>query len=111
MMSSSATQPTVTLRPATNNDVSAIIALLVADNLPVDGIETFIDNFFVAENENNVIGCAGLEVYGAAGLVRSVAVGPGFRGQKIAEKLYGELVKRAREIGLKELALLTTTAA
>ncbi|HZS48964.1 MAG TPA: arsenic resistance N-acetyltransferase ArsN2 [Blastocatellia bacterium] len=101
----------IIIRPATTADVSAIVDLLTSSHLPIDGVEQFIDDFFVAESDSRIIGCAGLEIYGAAGLVRSVAVAPEYRGRKIAEKLYGELVNRGREKGLRELALLTTDAA
>ena len=102
---------TITLRPANLEDVDVIVGLLRDAQLPTDGVDTYLEDFFVAESEGRLIGCAGLEIHGAAGLVRSIAVSPEFRGQKIAERLYGELVKQGRDKGLRELALLTTTAA
>jgi len=104
------TKPAISLRPAKHDDISAITNLLATVSLPLEGIEECIDDFFVAEDGGVVIGCAGFETHGAAALVRSVAVSPDYRGQKIAEKLYGELVRIAREKGLREFVLLTTDA-
>src|SRR6266481_5436734 len=95
-------QPSVTYRLASQSDLSAIIDLLGSLGLPLAGVEDYLDDFFVAEVNDRLIGCAGFEEHGAAGLIRSVAVSPEFRGHKIAEKLYGELVRIARDRGLRE---------
>ena len=103
-------QTTITYRPALQSDLPAVIGLLESLGLPLAGVEEYLNDFFVAESGGQLVGCAGMEEHGAAGLVRSVAVVPEFRGQKIAEKLYGELVRVGRERGLREFALLTVNA-
>jgi len=103
-------QNTITYRPASQSDLSAVVSLLESLGLPLAGVEEYLKDFFVAESDGRLIGCAGIEEHGAGALVRSVAVAPEFRGQKIAEKLYGELVRVGRERGLREFALLTIDA-
>jgi amino-acid N-acetyltransferase len=44
------------------------------------------------------------------GLLRSVAVEPSVRRSGLGEALVGGIVAQARELGLRELYLLTTTA-
>ena len=56
------------------------------------------------------MGCAGLEVYGALGLLRSVAVRASTRGAGVGSELVARITAAARAQGLRELFLLTTTA-
>jgi len=51
-----------------------------------------------------------VEVYGAAGLLRSVAVHPGQRGTGLGQALTRAAADLARGAGVEELYLLTTTA-
>ena len=57
------------------------------------------------------MGAGGLERYGTDGLLRSVVVAPGERGQGYGTALCAALEKRAGEGGVQTLYLLTTTAA
>ena len=58
-----------------------------------------------------VVACAGLEVYGQSGLLRSVAVVSELRGEGLGKVLVGNLLERAHELRLDVVYLLTTTAA
>jgi arsenite methyltransferase len=101
----------VVVRPAFAADLSAVAALLTAVDLPAGDIEAqFEDGFVVAEQDGQVIGVAGLEVYGANGLLRSVAVAPAHRGRSVAAALVNDRVEWARARGLRGVYLLTTTA-
>ncbi len=51
-----------------------------------------------------------MERYGAFGLLRSMAVHPGYRNQHIAASLVQELEKRAESTGIAAMYLLTETA-
>lgn len=87
-----------------------VIALLAAEKLPVADLPETLDHFIVAIADAEVIGVAGLEVYGSYGLLRSLAVRPDFRGQGIAAKLLRRIDALGSLKGLTELYLLTETA-
>ena len=87
-----------------------IAAILSAENLPVDDLPETLDNFLVATGTGKLIGVVGLEIYGGYGLLRSLAVLPGYRNKGIAGKLIERLESLAASKGLNELYLLTETA-
>jgi amino-acid N-acetyltransferase len=88
----------------------SIVAVLEAEKLPVDDLPETLDNFLVATKNGLLIGVGGLEIYGAYGLLRSLAVLPGYRNKGVAGKLIGRLESLAASKYLKELYLLTETA-
>ncbi|MGZ3778401.1 MAG: arsenic resistance N-acetyltransferase ArsN2 [Mucilaginibacter sp.] len=92
------------------NYKESIIAMLEAEKLPVDDLPAGLGNFVAALADNEVIGVAGLEVYGNYGLLRSLAVKPAFRSQGVAGKLLREIESTAVNKGLAALYLLTETA-
>ena len=47
--------------------------------LPIVGVKEQLEGFVVARRESQLIGCAGVEVYGTDGLLRSVAAAPNHR--------------------------------
>lgn len=87
-----------------------VIELLAAEKLPTDDLPKTLDNFIVAIADAQVIGAAGLEIYGNYSLLRSLAVRPDFRSQGIAGKLLRRINVLAGSKGLKEIYLLTETA-
>lgn len=98
-------------RLAQPDDFPAIISLLAACHLPTDDLNVAgINNFLVAISGNTLVGVCGLEVFGTAGLPRSLAVEPEWRGRGIGERLVAENERRARDAGVGVLYLLTTTA-
>lgn len=99
-------------RLAQTDDFPAILSLLAACRLPTDDLNVAgTGNFVVATSGNTLVGVCGLEVFGTAGLPRSLAVDPEWRGRGIGERLVAENERRAREAGVGALYLLTTTAA
>jgi amino-acid N-acetyltransferase len=92
------------------NQRDEIVAILSAQNLPVYDLPQTLYNFFVAIENEKLLGVVGLEIYGAYGLVRSLAVIPEHRNKGIAEKLIERMESFAVTQGLKELFLLTETA-
>lgn len=84
--------------------------LLEASGLPTDGVAELGDRLLVAGPSGGVIGCAGLEVYGQAGLLRSVAVADRWRGEGVGAALTRRLVDDAAARGLARVYLLTETA-
>ncbi len=103
---------TVTIRPARSGDLAAVRTLLAAADLPLDGLdEQFGDAYAVAECDGAVIGAEGIETYGDAGLLRSAVVDDQWRGKGVGDALTRDRLAWARAQGLRDVYLLTTTAA
>lgn len=99
-----------TLTPATPADEAAVAALLASCGLPHLDIAPHLAHFTLARDGHLLVGVIGLEVHGADGLLRSLAVAPDRRGEGIARRLYATLLRNARQLGLTRLYLLTTSA-
>lgn len=100
----------IALASASNSDLPEILALLGANELPVAGIADHVGSALVARDNGTIIGCAAVEVYGAAGLLRSVAVEESRRGTGLGRRLTAAVLDLARRRGVRTLYLLTTTA-
>jgi len=100
----------LTLRPAILADLAACRGLVNACGLPLGGLEDGFPDGYVVAIEGSLVGCAGVEPYDEAGLLRSVAVAPDIRGRGLGEQLTRSRIAHARERGLASLWLLTTTA-
>lgn len=76
------------LRPATPDDLPAIVALLEAAQLPPVELEQHLDNFVVAEIDGRVVACGGLEASpeASACLIRSMAVDARCAGRRSARR-------------------------
>jgi amino-acid N-acetyltransferase len=98
------------LRPAGREDFDSVVELLEASGLPTAGLPPGLSDFYVAEHGRRLVGAIGLEPYGRAGLLRSAVVDPAFRGSGIGEALVRRVLDHARERGVAEIFLLTTTA-
>lgn len=102
----------VVVRAAREADLRAVEQLLRDAELPVDGVaDQFGDAFAVGEVAGEVVAAAGVEVHGRHGLLRSVVVAPEWRGYGLGERITHDRVEWAREQGLSDVVLLTTTAA
>lgn len=99
------------LTTATASDLPAILALLRQCELLESGVVEAVDGFLVARADAALLGCAGLEGYGDCGLLRSVAVETEARKSGLGRKLVAGVVEAARNRGMRELFLLTTSAA
>ncbi len=89
--------------------LSEVKALLAGSRLPTDDIRG--DGIFVvARAGEELCGTAGIEPYGAAALLRSVAVQPAWRGRGIAHALCEEILRRASALQVQRVFLLTTDA-
>lgn len=101
----------IRLRAAKRPDLPAIERLLTANDLPTAGVRDHLAGFLVAEAEGQIVGAAGVEVYGQAALLRSVVVDGGYRGRGLAGRFVRALLDSASERGLDRVFLLTTGAA
>jgi len=95
-------------RPEHWRSVSALIRF---HGLPLDGASEHFENFVVVLSGEQVIGAAGLEVYGDVGLLRSVAVRQESAKRGLGTRLTLSVLVRARALNLRAVYLLTTTAA
>lgn len=104
---------TPSIRSARPGDWARIRELLDSRQLPTEGAEAHLATFLVATDEpvGAIVGVAGLERYGRIGLLRSVAVEAGLASKGLGAALVRALLERARADGVRELFLLTTTAA
>ena len=98
------------VRSGTAADYPAVIALLEAAGLPTAGVPRTLGDFLVADRADGLAGAIGLERYGSGALLRSAVVRPGDQGTGIGAALVRALLDRARDGGLREIYLLTTTA-
>jgi amino-acid N-acetyltransferase len=84
--------------------------LLERCGLPQDGLKTSAALIVVAKDADAVLGCAALEVYGTAGLLRSVAVDPAHRREALGRQLVETMLAYGKRFGIRKLYLLTETA-
>ena len=89
----------------------AVIALLAAQNLPVTDLPQVLDDFIVMQDQDEIIGVAGLETYGNYGLLRSIAVATAYRNRGIADNLLTKIENLGASKKLTAIYLLTETAA
>ncbi len=102
----------VIIRAARADDFPRVQALLSAAELPLDGLEDqFGEAYAVAEADGVLVGAEGIETYEDAGLLRSAVVDPSWRGRGVGDALTRDRLAWARARGLREVYLLTTTAA
>ncbi|HEX6573859.1 MAG TPA: arsenic resistance N-acetyltransferase ArsN2 [Gemmatimonadaceae bacterium] len=98
------------IRSARTDDFPAVCALLIDNSLPLDGIPGSLAGFIVAEQDNRIVGVGGVEVCGAYGLLRSVAVDVSSRNAGVGGKIVERLIDEAHKNDVHSLFLLTTTA-
>jgi amino-acid N-acetyltransferase len=98
------------MRTATANDLPAVLELLEDSELPTAGVKENLEHFLLEFTGNDLIGCAGLEIHGEAGLLRSVTVASSHCSQGLGSKLVRTILEQARNQKLSSLNLLTETA-
>ncbi len=98
------------ISPARPADLPAILALLASHRLPEEGLREHIATALVARVGDQVVGCAAIEPYDGAGLLRSVAVAEPQRGTGLGIRLTEGAIELARARGIQALYLLTETA-
>lgn len=101
----------LSLRAATPDDWDATAAHLEVAGLPLAGARDHLMNFTVAFSAEQLVGTAGLEVYGNTALLRSVSVSSAFQNTGLGSRLVQETLERARQLEVREIVLLTETAA
>lgn len=99
------------IRPADSSDLGMIRQLLADSGLPTnDLLSSPIDFLISTDEEDNLIGCIGVELYGTDGFLRSFAVKETRRKHGIGKNLLNQLNGYVLSKGVNKLHLLTTTA-
>jgi amino-acid N-acetyltransferase len=99
------------LERAKAEDARGILELLERSRLPLDGLMDHLATTIVARQEGRIVGTAALELYKDAALLRSVAVDPALQRRGLGGVLTQAALRLARDRGVAEVYLLTTTAA
>jgi amino-acid N-acetyltransferase len=94
---------------ATRVDLQSIVRLLETCELPSNDVDVHLDHFIVAKEADSIVGCIGMETEGP--LLRSLAVDTSQRNRGVAQHLCERLLEHAKQQGVQEIFLLTTTAA
>ena len=100
----------VALRGARLEDVPGIEDLLKAEMLPPLEIREWLGTFWVLERDGCLLGCAGIETYGEAVVLRSVVVDPSLRGTGEGMRLIRHALNEARRQGARRAYLFTGSA-
>jgi len=93
-----------------SRDLDEILRLLRENNLLETGVREGIDGFSIVRDDEGLVACCGLEIHGADGLLRSLAVRSSHRGTGLGASLVRVMTERAERARLSALYLLTTTA-
>lgn len=102
----------VEIIPARVEHRPALCVLLQQAGLPAEDLPETLTHFLLAiDSAAQVIGSAGWELYGAAGLLRSFAVAPEHRSTGLGQRLYEAAIAHAASQGVQEAWLITTSAA
>lgn len=104
------TVETLSVEPATPEDLDLVERLLAANDLPTADVREPAPRFYVARVDGEPVGVGGLEAHGDAALLRSVVVAAEHRGRGYGAALCDTIESRARAAGVSTLYLLTTTA-
>ena len=99
-----------TFRDSTPRDWEPVKDLLLRCALPVDGAKEHFAGFILAFDAAHLVACGGLEYYGNAALLRSVAVESSHRGRGLGQSLVTGLLAAAANRRIDSVVLLTTTA-
>jgi amino-acid N-acetyltransferase len=112
-----ATQTTLIIRKATQADVQALsdfITQFVATGelLPrtLDELEELLPNFFIADIDGEIMGCATLEIYSRKlAEIRSLAVSPKAQGKGVGKALVEACVELAKQENIFEIMAISAS--
>jgi amino-acid N-acetyltransferase len=100
----------IDVQRAVASDAESIARLLRASELPEAGVFDRLASTLVARDEERVVGTAALEIYGEQALLRSVAVASDQQGLGVGKTLTEAALQLGKNIGIRQVYLLTTTA-
>ena len=98
------------IREAKQKDAKIIEQILKSNALPSEDFVAHLNNFYLYEDKNKIVGLAGYELCGSYALLRSFAVLDEYKGLGLARKLYEALKNKAQKEEINSFYLLTETA-
>jgi len=99
--------PDIEVRPASSQDYESVCRLLLQSGLPTSDLTSGVfSGFYVATEEEDVVGVGGLEQNGDFALLRSVVVRGGTRRRGIGVRLVRACLSRAFQLSLKAVYLI-----
>lgn len=107
----------VTIRKAAQSDAEALVDFIepfveqgVLLRRTLSEMKDLLDNFFLAEYEGDIVGCAALEIYNRKLCeIRSLAVSPRVQGMGVGKKLVAACIDRAREQQVYEIMAISSS--
>ncbi len=109
MTDTTLTYTTVTIEPL--GSLESLKQVVRSCGLPVDDIGDFSGaQFFGISEGDALIAVVGLELHGNCGLLRSLAVLPNYRNAGLGDTLVNHIESVAKQCGVEQLYLLTTSA-
>ncbi len=98
------------IQPLNKTNLPSIKVLLESYELPDSDIETSHALFFGIKKKNQLLVTGAIEIYDSDAILRSVAVHRDFQKIGYGKIMVKFLEKKAIQLGIKKLYLLTTTA-
>jgi N-acetylglutamate synthase-like GNAT family acetyltransferase len=107
----------IIVRPARGVDIRPLAELIepfvqrkVLLPRTIDELALLLPNYFVAECDGKIIGCAALEIYSSKlAELRSLVVRSEYQGQGVGKRLVEACVNRAREEQILEVMAVTSS--
>jgi amino-acid N-acetyltransferase len=76
----------------------------------IDELALLLPNYFVAEDDGKIVGCAALEIYSSKlAELRSLVVRPEYQGLGVGKNLVEACVNRARDEQILEVMAITSS--
>ncbi len=100
----------ISYRQAAEKDTVDIRSLLESQKLPTETVGTTMTEFYLAVENNAIVGVAGFEYYDEDALLRSVAVPTSLQKKQIGTQLVDWMISLAKQRNIKRIVLLTETA-
>ncbi len=98
------------LRLARAEDVDDISRLISSESLPAVEVAEWLSSFWVLDDAGTLLGCAGIERYGDAAVLRSVVVAESLRGSGEGVRMTERALAFAQNDGARRCYLFTMTA-
>ena len=93
------------------DELASILQLLKASKLPHEDIALDACMLVAYRNDQgNLIGSAGLELYSESALLRSVALEKNYQGRGLGKEIVQDVLQRAKGKSIRRIYLLTETA-
>jgi len=100
----------ILLKSASSAQASDLINFLQKVNLPTSDLPTDLSGFTLALDGEQIVGSAGMELFGNRGLLRSVAVAETHRNQQLGQLLFAAALNHARSHQVQQVFLITNSA-